>query len=153
MVASPARIQTFHSMCPMNCHPTYCGMLVTVQDGKLLEVKGDPDHPDSRGFLCVRGRSAHEIQGNPLRLSKPLLRRGPRGSGEWDEITWGDAMDRILSAIKQAGKERSAVWTGHGSSVTGVGGQMARRLSNVSPAKARWLHPHTERASSEGRGS
>lgn len=116
----------------MNCHPTYCGMLVTVQDGKLLEVKGDPDHPDSHGFLCVRGRSAHEIQGNPLRLSKPLLRRGPRGSGDWDEITWDDAMDHILSAIKQAGKERSAVWTGHGSGVTGVGNQMARRFGYLS---------------------
>ena len=100
MVASPSRpgtaARTVHTMCPMNCHPTYCGMLVTVQDGKLLEVKGDPDHPDSHGFLCVRGRSAHEIQGNPLRLGKPLLRRGPRGSEEWDEIAWDDAMDRIL---------------------------------------------------------
>ena len=55
MVASPSKPLTLHTMCPMNCHPTYCGMLVTVQDGKLLEVKGDPTHPDSHGFLCVRG--------------------------------------------------------------------------------------------------
>ncbi|MGE3271852.1 MAG: molybdopterin-dependent oxidoreductase [Chloroflexota bacterium] len=136
MVASPSRppaqLQTVHTMCPMNCHPTYCGMLVTVQDGKLLEVKGDPDHPDSRGFLCVRGRSAHEIQGNPLRLSRPLIRRGRRGSEDWEPVSWDDAMDRILAAIKRAGKERCGVWTGHGSSVSGVGGQMARRFGYLS---------------------
>jgi len=136
MVASPSRpgtaARTVHTMCPMNCHPTYCGMLVTVQDGKLLEVKGDPDHPDSYGFLCIRGRSAHEIQGNPLRLARPLLRRGPRGSEDWEEIAWDDAMDRILTAIKQAGRERVGVWTGHGSSVSGVGSQMARRFGYLS---------------------
>jgi anaerobic selenocysteine-containing dehydrogenase len=136
MVASPPKpgteARTVHTMCPMNCHPTYCGMLVTVQDGKLLEIKGDPTHPDSHGFLCVRGRSAHEIQGNPLRLAKPLLRRGPRGSEEWDEIFWDDAMDRILTDIRRAGRERVGVWTGHGSSVSGVGSQMARRFGYLS---------------------
>ena len=136
MVASPSRpgtaARTVHTMCPMNCHPTYCGMLVTVQDGKLLRIEGDPDHPDSHGFLCIRGRSAHEIQGNPLRLARPLLRRGPRGSEDWEEIAWDDAMDRILTAIKQAGRERVGVWTGHGSSVSGVGSQMARRFGYLS---------------------
>lgn len=136
MVASPSKpgtaARTVHTMCPMNCHPTYCGMLVTVQDGKLLEVKGDPDHPDSHGFLCVRGRSAHEIQGNPLRLSKPLLRRGPRGSEDWEETTWDDAMDRIVTDIRRAGGERVGIWTGHGSSVSGVGSQMARRFGYLS---------------------
>jgi anaerobic selenocysteine-containing dehydrogenase len=136
-IASPARpqttgLRTVHTMCPMNCHPTYCGMLVTVEDGRLLEVKGDPDHPDSHGFLCVRGRSAHEIQGNRLRLSRPLLRRGPRGSEDWEAISWDDAMDRILSAIKQAGRERVGVWTGHGSTVSGIGSQMARRFGYLS---------------------
>jgi anaerobic selenocysteine-containing dehydrogenase len=132
MVASPPATRTVHTMCPMNCHPTYCGMLVTVQDGKLLKVEGDPDHPDSHGFLCVRGRAAHEIQGNPLRLSHPLLRRGPRGSEEWDVITWDDAMDRIISDVKRAGRERVGLWTGHGSSVSGIGSMAARRFGYLS---------------------
>ncbi len=46
---------TARTMCPMNCHPTFCGMLVTVEDERLIEVKGDPDNPDSEGFLCGRG--------------------------------------------------------------------------------------------------
>ena len=45
------------TMCPMNCHPTFCGMLVEVDDGKLKTVSGNKDNPDSQGFLCVRGRS------------------------------------------------------------------------------------------------
>jgi len=50
-------------MCPMNCHPTFCGMLVEVEGGKLMTVSGDKGNPDSRGFLCVRGRSTNEIFG------------------------------------------------------------------------------------------
>src|SRR4051812_7819555 len=129
---SRTEAQTVHSMCPMNCHPTYCGMLITVQDGKLLKVEGDPDHPDSRGFLCVRGRAAHEIQGNPLRLSHPLLRRGPRGSEDWETITWDDAMDRIISDVKRAGRDRVGVWTGHGAGAGGLGNMMARRFGYLS---------------------
>ncbi len=58
-------------MCPMNCHPTFCGMLVEVESGKLKAVSGDKDDPDSQGFLCVRGRSTNEIFGNPPRLLVP----------------------------------------------------------------------------------
>jgi anaerobic selenocysteine-containing dehydrogenase len=132
MVASPPTTRTIPTMCPMNCHPTYCGMLVTVEDGKLLKIEGDPDHPDSRGFLCVRGRAAHEIQGNPLRLARPLLRRGPRGSEDWEEISWDDAMDRIVADIRRAGRERVGLWTGHGATVTHIAREMARRFGNLS---------------------
>jgi len=60
--------KVIRTMCPMNCHPTYCGMLVEVEGGKLKTVSGDKDNPDRRGFLCVRGRSTNEIVGNPRRL-------------------------------------------------------------------------------------
>ena len=53
MAAMPA--QTVRTMCPMNCHPTLCGMLADVDDGKLVAVRGDEANPDSQGFLCVRG--------------------------------------------------------------------------------------------------
>src|SRR5207249_711882 len=66
--------RTLRTMCPMNCHPTLCGMLVEVEDGRLLAVKGDPDNPDSRGFLCIRGQASREIIGNPKRLLTPLIR-------------------------------------------------------------------------------
>ncbi len=68
------------TMCPMNCHPTLCGMLVEVEDGRLVGVRGDPDNPDSQGFLCVRGQASREIIGNPKRIVTPMLRtrRGQR---------------------------------------------------------------------------
>src|SRR5215813_10121293 len=51
------------TMCPMNCHPTFCGMLVEVEGGRLKTVSGDKENPDSQGFLCVRGRSTNEAVG------------------------------------------------------------------------------------------
>ena len=72
MAATPP--QTVRTMCPMNCHPTLCGMLADVADGRLVGVRGDDANPDSRGFLCVRGLAAREIIDNPARLLHPLVR-------------------------------------------------------------------------------
>ena len=63
----PVGRRTVRTMCPMNCHPTLCGMLVDVEDGAVVGVRGDADNPDSRGFLCVRGQAAPEILGNPVK--------------------------------------------------------------------------------------
>lgn len=128
LTASP-RVQTVKTMCPMNCHPTFCGMVVTLEDGQVSKISGDPDHPDSQGFLCVRGQAAHEILGNPRRLARPLRRVGPRGSGQWEPIEWDAALDQIVAAIRTAGRERVGVWPGHGALVNGITGQMVRRLA------------------------
>src|SRR5439155_24064146 len=53
-------LRTVRTMCPMNCHPTLCGMLVDVEDGNVKAARGDTDNPDSRGFLCIRGQAARE---------------------------------------------------------------------------------------------
>ena len=81
------------TMCPMNCHPTLCGMLVEVEDGQLLRVMGDKENPDSQGFLCIRGQASREIIGNPTRLLHPLVRSRRRGT--WLRATWDEALDRI----------------------------------------------------------
>ena len=118
------------TMCPMNCHPTLCGMRVEVDEGRLLGITGDPDNPDSQGFLCMRGNAAHEIVGNPRRLDRPLIRE-TRGSDDWREIDWEDALDRIADAMRRAGRKRVAMWQGHGNAVNDYGtgvkrGQMER---------------------------
>ena len=82
------------TMCPMNCHPTLCGMLVEIEDGRVLSVKGDPDNPDSQGFLCVRGQAAKEIIGNAARLLYPMV-RDRRGGGDWRRVGWDEVLDRI----------------------------------------------------------
>ena len=124
----------FRTMCPMNCHPTLCGMLATVDDGKLVGVKGDPDNPDSRGFLCVRGQASREIIDNPKRLLRPLVRAG-RGDTSWRETTWDEALDLIALHMRAVGPRAVGVWTGHGLAANNYGtrlsGHLARRFANL----------------------
>jgi len=125
--------RTVRTMCPMNCHPTLCGMLVVIEDGRLVEVGGDKDNPDSRGFLCVRGQAAREIIGNPGRLSTPLIREG-RAPDAWREATWHEALDLMAARMRAAGREAVGVWAGHGLFAnnygTRVGVHLLRRFAN-----------------------
>jgi len=71
-MSAVASERTISTLCPMSCHPTLCGMRVTVAGERLVRVEGDPDNPDSRGFLCLRGRAAPEIIGNPAGVIESL---------------------------------------------------------------------------------
>jgi len=82
------------SVCPYDC-PDTCGLLVEVTDGKAVSVSGDPEHPFTRGTLCVKMNHYPETVHSPLRLATPLLRAGAKGSGEFRPISWEEAMDRI----------------------------------------------------------
>ena len=108
------------SMCPMNCHPTLCGMQIEVEGDRLIGIAGDPDNPDSRGGLCMRGKAAHEIVGNPQRLLTPLMRIR-RGHDEWREASWDEALDRIADAMQRAGREAVGLWQGHGNAANDYG--------------------------------
>ena len=71
----------YRSACRM-CHGG-CGVLVTVRNGRVVRIKGDPDSPLNRGRLCVKGLSSIEHLYHPDRLQYPMKRIGDRGSGEW----------------------------------------------------------------------
>lgn len=114
------------TMCPMNCHPTLCGMLAEVRDGELLGVKGDPDNPDSRGFLCIRGQASREVFGNPARLLHPLVRE--RRSDPFRQATWEEAYARIVDSIHSAPPQATAIWPGHGSLTTSYGTRFGPQL-------------------------
>jgi anaerobic selenocysteine-containing dehydrogenase len=128
-----APLRTFRTMCPMNCHPTLCGMLVDVEDGELKGVRGDPENPDSRGFLCIRGQAAREIIGNPQRILHPL-RRVAR-SGSWQRTTWEDALDTIADRARAVGAAAVGTWSGHGFFAndygTRVSSELLRRFANL----------------------
>jgi len=119
-------------MCPMSCHPTLCGMLAEVRDGKLLSVKGDEANPDSRGFLCIRGQASREVIDNPARLLHPLVR--DRRSDEFRRASWDEALDRIVAGIEQSPPEATAIWPGHGQFTTSygtrIGAQLLARFAN-----------------------
>ncbi|MFT7594391.1 MAG: anaerobic selenocysteine-containing dehydrogenase [Paracoccaceae bacterium] len=122
--------RTVQTMCPMNCHPTLCGMTVEVEGDALISITGDPDNPDSSGFLCMRGNAAHQIVGNPARLLTPLIRTGP-GPESWREAGWDEALDLIADKMRDVGPKAVGFWQGHGNAVNdyGVGvkrGQMER---------------------------
>src|SRR5438270_4661131 len=135
-------MRTVRTMCPMNCHPTLCGMLVDVEDGKVAAVHGDPDNPDSRGFLCIRGHAAREIIGNPQRLLHPL-RRSPR-SGAWQRTTWEDALDAIAERARAVGPRAVGAWSGHGFFANDYGtrlsSELLRRFANLYGCQ--WWNPN-----------
>ena len=124
---------TVRTMCPMNCHPTLCGMLVDVEAGKVVGVRGDPDNPDSRGFLCIRGQASHEILDNPHRLLYPMMRASR--ADEWRRATWDEALDTIADRMRAVGREAVAMWTGHGLAANNYGTRLhsylIRRFANL----------------------
>jgi anaerobic selenocysteine-containing dehydrogenase len=108
-------------------------MLVDVEGERLVGVRGDPDNPDSRGFLCIRGQASREVIGNPRRLLHPLVRE--RRGQEFRRASWDEALDRIASAMRAAGREAVGTWTGHGLFTNNYGTRVAshlvRRFSNL----------------------
>ncbi|HLZ02785.1 MAG TPA: molybdopterin-dependent oxidoreductase [Bradyrhizobium sp.] len=127
--AGPKIVRT---MCPMNCHPTYCGMLVEVEGGRLKTLSGDKDNPDSRGFLCVRGRATGEIFGNPKRLLYPQI-RDDRRTDAWRRVSWDEALEFMAKRIRTAGPEAVGLWAGHGGFTTGsaITVQLMQRFANM----------------------
>ena len=123
--------------------PGICGMLVHVKDGKMVKVEGDPDCPFNRGALCSRGLAAVEWVYHPDRLKYPMKRKGQRGEGEWQRISWDEALDTIaqhLSEIREKyGPLAVAVASG-----TGRPGptQAMRRFLNVWGTPNRIGYPH-----------
>ena len=65
------------------------------QDGKLVKIEGDPDHPWNQGRICARCSAMTQYVYHPDRLTKPLKRVGERGEGKWEEISWDEALDLI----------------------------------------------------------
>lgn len=124
--------KTVRTMCPMNCHPTFCGMQVEVEDGQLKAVSGDKDNPDSAGFLCVRGRATGEIFGNPKRLLYPLI-RDDRRSDNWRRASWDEALDFMAKRMRAAGPEAVGLWAGHGGFTVGsaVTVQLMQRFAHL----------------------
>ena len=72
----------FFGGCPHDC-PDTCSMLFEVQDGKLTSVRGNPDHPMTRGGLCVKLKDYENRHYHPDRLLHPLRRTGPKGSKQF----------------------------------------------------------------------
>ena len=90
-------IQQMHTYCAMCV--SRCGVLATVEDGRLTKVTADPEHPN--GCICVKGTAAPEIVYSPDRLQYPMVRTRPKGERDpgWARISWDEAMALTASRL------------------------------------------------------
>ena len=88
-----------HSVCALDC-PDCCSLLVTVENGRGTKLRGNPDHPVTRGFLCGKVAQYLEREYSPGRLLYPQRRIGAKGEGRFERITWDEALDTIAARLK-----------------------------------------------------
>ena len=104
------------SHCRM-CHGG-CGVLVYIKNGRAEKIAGDPDCPINHGTLCSKGIASIQLAYHPDRLTHPVKRIGPKGSGRWKQISWERALEeiaeRILGYKKNFGAESIVMGYGTG---------------------------------------
>jgi len=110
-----SRIETKNTTCYMcACR---CGIRVTLRDGEIRYIQGNPEHPLNKGVICAKGASGIMKQYSPARLTKPLMRKpgSDRGDNDFTEISWEKAfsiMEERLSNIRATDPKKFALFTG-----------------------------------------
>jgi anaerobic selenocysteine-containing dehydrogenase len=105
-------IRTGHTACPHDC-PSTCALEIELtEDGRIGRVRGANDHSYTSGVICAKVARYAERLYSPDRLMHPLRRAGVKGAGQWQQISWDDALDEIAEAfIKAEAKDGSeAIW-------------------------------------------
>jgi anaerobic selenocysteine-containing dehydrogenase len=99
------------SICPL-CEAA-CGILVDAEDGRLRSIRGDPDDPFSRGYICPKAAALVDLHDDPNRIRAPLVREGTR----WREVSWKDALDRAAEGLvrvrRRYGRDAAAIYYGN----------------------------------------
>ncbi len=98
--------EVIKSHCRM-CHGG-CGVLIYMKEGKVEKIGGDPECPIAHGTLCPKGIASTQIAYHPDRLQHPVKRIGPKGSGQWERISWDEALDTIAARINDYKQEFGA---------------------------------------------
>ncbi len=88
------------SVCPLDC-PDTCSVLITVEDDKVIKLEGNPAHPITRGFACVKMAKYPERQNREVRLLYPQKRVGKKGEGKFEQISWEEALDDIAKRTQE----------------------------------------------------
>ena len=101
------------SLCDICAPGPHCGLSVYVKDGRVIKVEGVDGYPNNDGHLCVRGASNRQYLYRKGRLKYPMRRTGPRGSGEYERISWEEAYAEIskkLLKIREQYGASSVIW-------------------------------------------
>jgi anaerobic selenocysteine-containing dehydrogenase len=105
--------------------PARCGVTGRVVDGRLVRLIGNPLHPMSRGGVCPRGVAGVQMLYHPERLASPLVRVGERGSGEWRQVSYEEALTRITDRLQDLRDQ------GRPQALAAVGGYAAGTMHDV----------------------
>lgn len=103
-------MEKVRTVCPLDC-PDTCSLIATIdrEHNRLLQIEGDPQHPITQGFACVKTYRYPERQHHPKRPLYPLKRVGPKGSAQFVQVSWDQALDdiaqRLMHTIDQHGPE------------------------------------------------
>ncbi len=140
-------VQEFLTTACFEC-PGGCGLLARKIDGRIVKIDGNPAHPISRGGSCARGQALPQALYHPDRIQQPLLRQGERGAGEWQPISWDQAIERLVSELssrRRSGNAGSvAVLTGN---QRGHRPHLVRRFLQAYGSPHHWIHePFGDRA-------
>ena len=113
--AWPERVERNYTLVPTTCFncEAACGLVAFIdkESGEVVKFEGNPEHPASRGRNCAKGPATINQVTDPERILYPLRRVGERGSGEWERISWDDALNEI------GGRIRTAITEGRGNEV------------------------------------
>lgn len=91
-----------------------CGLLVGVEGGRIVEIKGDPDGYLNRGYTCIKGRVSADRLTHPNRLRYPLKRVGERGAGQWRRVSWEEALGETAESLLKIREKHGARAVGFG---------------------------------------
>ncbi|WP_145044451.1 molybdopterin-dependent oxidoreductase [Paenibacillus xylanexedens] len=124
----------FPAVCPLDC-PDTCGLLLHKENGKIVKVVGNPDHPITKGAICNKVRNMTERVYHPERLQYPMRRVGAKGEGKFEQISWDEAIGEITSKFSSIaetyGSESILPYSFYGNmGILGVDG-MDRRFFNA----------------------
>ncbi|MFK0524911.1 molybdopterin-dependent oxidoreductase [Paenibacillus illinoisensis] len=124
----------FPAVCPLDC-PDTCGLLLHKENGKIVKVAGNPDHPITKGAICNKVRNMAERVYHPERLQYPMRRVGAKGEGKFERISWDEAIHEITGKFKSIsakyGSESILPYSFYGNmGILGVDG-MDRRFFNA----------------------
>ncbi|MFZ0088199.1 MAG: molybdopterin-dependent oxidoreductase [Solirubrobacteraceae bacterium] len=100
---------TIRTTCPRDCYDA-CGIEVALRDGAIRHVRGDREHPVSRGRLCPKCTSAYNgvFLDPQARLTSPLMRAGPKGAGEWRPVSWDTALTTVAAHLRDIAADPGA---------------------------------------------
>jgi anaerobic selenocysteine-containing dehydrogenase len=90
----------YPAVCPLDC-PDTCGLLLHKENGRIVKVAGNPDHPITQGAICNKVRNMTERIYHPERVLYPLRRVGAKGEGKFERITWDEAVAEIAERYKE----------------------------------------------------